>query len=161
MTLPRLTQVGTRGTMRTGRRIRHILGMTLVGVLLGIPAWAQQAPPELTVALSFNKTQYQFGDPNDPLVATLVVRNVTGHEVLVSSGFANRPFELFLTFRSPSGKGVVAEDVDHTGGEGPPPTTVLVNGYLVQVDPIDVLPATFSLTVTIPDARRFYTLPSP
>jgi len=147
--------------MRTGRRTGHILGMTLAGVLIGMPAWAQQAPPELTVGLSFNKTQYQFGDANDPLVATLVVRNVTGHEVLVSSGFTNRPFELLLTFRSPAGKGIVAEDVDHTGGEGPPPTTALVNGYLVQVDPIDVLPATFSLTVTIPDARRFYTLPSP
>jgi len=89
------------------------------------------------------------------------LRNVTGHEVLAFRGFTTSPFELFLTFRRPDGKGIVAHDVDHTGGEGPPPQTVLVDGFLVQVDPLETLPATFVLTVTIPDARRFYTLPSP
>jgi len=148
-------------TMRRGRR--GATGLLLALLLSGPAAAAAQSgpAPELTVGLSLNKTQYQFGDASDALILTLVLRNVTGREVLASSGFTNSPFELFLTFRGPDGKGIIAHDAGHTGGEGPPPQTVLSNGFLIQVDPIDIIAADFVLTVTLPDARRFYTLPAP
>jgi len=144
----------------TGRRW---LASLVVSVLLSlaVAVVAQQGQPELTAELSLNKTQYQFGDANDAIAVTLVIRNVTGHEVLASKAFTESPFQLFLTFRSPDGKGIVAHDVNQTGGEGPPPPTLLVDGFFVQSEAIEALPAMVSITATIPDARRYYTLPSP
>jgi hypothetical protein len=135
----------------------------MVGVIAAAPWQAAVAAniPELTVALALNKPVYQFNTPGDPIQVTLALKNISGHDVLTSRGFVDEPFHLLLTFVSPQGKAIIATDAGQTGGEGPPPQTLLVDGHLVQVDPVDILPPTFLLMVTIPDARAFYAVSAP
>jgi hypothetical protein len=140
-----------------------ILRGLMVGVIAAVPWQTAMAAtaPELSVAIALNKPVYQFNTPGDPIQVTLALKNISGREVLISRGFTDEPFHLLLTFVSPQGTAIIATDVGQTGGEGPPPHTLLVDGQLVQVDPVDILPPTFLLTVTIPDARAFYAVSAP
>jgi hypothetical protein len=124
----------------------------------------QGTPPALRVNLVFDKLEYTLAaDPSegDPIKFAITVENISDPpaEIITSKGFSKLPFHLMLTFIDPDGKGIVANAAKNTAAPEPPPPLVrLIDGVLVQVEEVEILPGGFVVSVTVPDARDFYTL---
>ena len=143
---------------RTGMR-----GVLLLAVGLGALLWssavsqAQQTTPGLTVSVAVNHAQYLFTGGPDPIQVTVAVQNVSGGTLIVAKSLTAEALHRTLTFIDPAGRPIVANDFGAGSHEGGPPPLFVVGNELIQVDPVVVLPPNASFTVTLPDARTFYT----
>jgi len=148
-----------------GSRQAFIFSMSLFCFLTFglLQARAQGTPPTLSLGLILNSTKYLFGDPfhptPEPIQAEITLRNTGSQPVITSAGFSEKPFYLFLTFVGPDGKPITAAEGSPGTHEGGPPTVVPVDGALLAVEKVEVLPAGFTKSITIPDLRAFYHLP--
>ncbi len=148
------------------KKILFFLALTLTfqGWVKITAVTAQGTAPALSISLVLNKARYVFFNPpnpnypDDPVEAELTIRNTGTTPIITPVGFSQSPFHLFLTFVDPNGKGVMATSLQSGGLEPPPPNVVLLDGVLIQVDEVEVLPVGFVKTVNIPDVRQFYSL---
>jgi hypothetical protein len=128
---------------------------------------AQGTAPALSINLVLNKARYVFFNPPNPnspddlIEAELTIKNTGGTPIITTAGFADGPFHLFLNFVDPNGKGILATQVKSGDVEPAAPNVVVINGALVQVEKVEVLPVGFVKTVNIPDVRKFYSLITP
>jgi hypothetical protein len=135
-----------------------VSALTLGGMLLQAQA-AQGAPP-IKVNLVFEKDTYSLEPTPDPesIKFAVTLENVGSGEILASDGFRNSSLHLLLTFIGLDGKGITAPKLSDEEVEGPPPRVLLVNGELVQVDPVEHLAPGDIASVVVPDAHSFYPL---
>ena len=163
-----MSQAG-KGTLMARRRadVRRLLlvgGCVALQLLLpwGARSQAQQANnPGLTVSVALNRSAYLFAGTPDPIQVTVAVQNVSAGTLIVAKSLTAEVLHRTLTFIDPDGHPIVANDFGAGTHEGGPPPVLLVGDELVQVDPVVVLPPHASLTVTVPDARTFFTFPKP
>jgi hypothetical protein len=140
----------------------------LLGLTLIFSGWvdtggvqAQSVSPSLSINLVLNKSRYIFSDPSDPINAQITLRNTGSTPIVTTAGFSQSALHLLLTFIDPGGKGIAATELQGGGLEPLPPNVVLINGVLVQVEEVEVLPVGFVKTVNIPDVRQYYALTTP
>ena len=152
------------------KRLLFILLISLIvlyGITISNGIAETGTPPDLKISLSLDKTSYILNDPNDPIVIVMTLENVGLDGIITSEGFSERPFYLYLTFIDPDGKGITANELGSSEGEGGPPQIIPVDtdgdtvAELVQVEAVEVLPVdpdNWVLSVTLPDARAYYSL---
>ena len=128
---------------------------------------AAQGSPPLSIHLVLSKSRYVFFNPPDPnrpddlVEAELTIKNISGAPIITTAGFSQSPLHLFLTFIDPKGKGIIATQLIPGGLEPSAPNVIIVDGALLQVEPVEVLPTDYMRTVNIPDVRKFYSLLTP
>ena len=144
-------------------RLLLVVGGLALPLLLPWGAWSQAPPAQsgLTVSVALNRTAYLFTGPPEAIQVTVAVQNVSGGPLIVAKSLTAEVLHRTLTFLDPDGHPIVANDFGAGEHEGPPPPVLLVGDELVQVDPVVVLPPNASFTVTIPDARTFFTFTKP
>lgn len=146
------------------KRLWHLLvslllfGGVSVGQSLAHPP-PNTTPPAIKVSLALDKPSYLFNNPGDPIKAVLTIANVSDPPtaVITSQGFSSEPFQLFLTFIDPEGKGITANELGTAETEGPLPQVIFVNGVPLQVEEVETLASDFTVSVTLPDAAAYYT----
>ena len=147
---------------RVGTIGGHLLSVGLCALLLSsVVSQAQQPTPGLTVSVAVNRTAYLFTGSPDPIQVTVAVQNVSTGTLIVAKSLTAEALHRTLTFIDPDGRPIVANDFGAGTHEGGPPPVIVVGDELVQVDPVVVLPPNASFTVTLPDARTFFTFTKP
>lgn len=156
--LPCELRVGWLGRVATSL-VLSIFFVLAVDLSEGI---AQGTPPTLSIGLVLNSTKYLLGDlptiQPEPIQAQITIRNTGTQPIITSAGFSEKPFHLFLTFVGPDGKPITAAEGSPGTHESGPPRVVPVDGALVAVEEVEVLPGGFTKTITVPDLRAFYNL---
>ena len=110
----------------------------------------------LRVGLVLDKTAYI---PGDKINVVLTLQNAGEDVIITSKGFRDKPFHLFLIFTDPDEKIVTSKLLRDTYMQDPPPPPVFaIGGNLVQVEPVEILPRDWVLSITIPNAHDYYPL---
>jgi hypothetical protein len=110
----------------------------------------------LRVGLVLDKTAYI---PGDKINVVLTLQNAGEDVIITSKGFRDKPFHLFLIFTDPDEKIVTSKLLRDTHMQDPPPPPVFaIGGNLVQVEPVEILPRDWVLSITIPNAHDYYPL---
>jgi len=152
---------GTHGMTRRPWRTTLGGGLLLLSSLLpgGSPAQTPGTPPGVEVRVALAQTVYQLG--GEPITLAVSLANVSGGPVLVSEGLTQQPLALLLTIITPDGQAFIADQQVRESHDPPPPRVLPVDGELVQVDPVELLPTDFLQSATVADARTLYTVLAP
>ena len=117
-------------------------------------------PPDISVSVALLDENDNPSDSfvlGEPLKVVISFENVGNAAVNTSEGFSSDDFHLQLRFYAPNGDVITAT---HPAGQPdpPPPSVQLIQGNLVQVELIEVLPIGWLWAVDPFDAHDFYTL---
>jgi hypothetical protein len=130
-------------------------------IVLGLSAgaWAA-APPEVTIDLTLSKTAYEY---NEPIAATVTVRNSSGGVIYISRGFSTLEYVLEMRVMDPAGRLLVATrpGVHNEFPDAPPLGWALVEGKPVRVAGCEALAAGFLETSGAEDLRSRYDISLP
>jgi len=138
------------------KRASLILAAALL--VLGCSAAAEAAPPpSVTVAVYLDQTTALVGQP---LNATVTVKNAGAEPFITTRGFMERRFDLDLVFTAPRGGEVRARAAVAAPTPKPPPVHYS-NGVPLQVDPVETVPAGWTVAVGPFDVNAFYKLAKP
>jgi hypothetical protein len=99
--------------------------------------------------------------PGDSIALRQTLSNPGPEDVVTSVGFSFLPFDLYLTFLGPDGRGIVSHDLPGGGEPGPAMKILDSNNLVVQVEPVEVLPGgahPWVRVVNIPNAHDNYAL---
>jgi hypothetical protein len=150
--------------------MKKIIWSVVIGLLLitglNIDKAVAQSPPGIRVSLALIGSRPDVPDrlvylAGDPITMVLMLKNYGGEEI-TSEDFNRRPFHLFLIFTDPDGKGIIAKKLlSEPAEDAPPPPIVFVEDRYFQVEPVDTIPATWILTIDIPNAHAYYDLLKP
>ncbi len=155
--------------MRGLIKLQYLL-VSMVIVMVSVVGVAVEGSQEFDVRLFMDKNTYLLNSvPVEPIRMNIVLKNEGSADIITSGGFSSEPFYLYLTFVSPSGSGIMPNELITDGSEGanPPVFPVVDNEgqvQLLQMEPVEVLPGTsdangaFTLTAEITDAHDLYTL---
>ncbi|MBI3636011.1 MAG: hypothetical protein HY216_07320 [Candidatus Rokubacteria bacterium] len=150
------------------RRALAALAVAALGAL-GLPALAAAQAPPLTATLVFAppvpaNRAYDATSPATPLGLVITLANTSGAPVYTTQGFAKSEFWRRLYFTDPNGGLVinaaeatihgVGEQVFHCFSRG----GILQRPTAIPVVPVEILPSSFALQYTIPDARTHFAL---
>ena len=114
-----------------------------------------QSPP-LNAYLVLDKSTYF---PGDPIEVTMHLGTLEQGEVVTTENFSGKPFHFYLQFTGPDGKVTAAKFFAEAGSAGPlPPRVLNIGGVLVQVEPVEILPTGWGLSIAFPDALEYYRL---
>ncbi len=154
--------------------MKKIIWSMVIGLLLiaglNIDEAVAQSPPNIKVSLAFNPLKSRLQNrllylAGDPVEIVLTLGNSA--EEITRKGFSSLPFQLFLTFVDPDGRGIISKDFENTVTQDPPPPFVIPvevspgRVELLQSEPVERLNAAWVLTVTLPNAHAYYSLPKP
>jgi hypothetical protein len=120
------------------------------------PLSLAQTPPGVQVRVALSQTAYRLGV--DPIKLVVSLENVSGSPVLVSDGLTRHPLALVLTFINPQGHAFIADQQVRESSDPAPPRVLPVEGELVPVDPLELIPADFLQSATVDDAGTLYTV---
>jgi hypothetical protein len=136
-----------------------LLSAELLGILTVVHA--QQGAPSLAASVQLNRSTYLFTGGPDPIQLTVSVQNISGGPLVVGKSLTSEILHRTLTFIDPDGHAIVANDFGVGDHEGGPPPIVVVGDEFIQVEPVITVPANGAFTVTLADARTFFTFPKP
>lgn len=104
-------------------------------------SWAQ--PPAISIDLTFDKTFYQFGEP---VGVTVVVRNNSGEDLLISKGFSSKVYYLEMRVIDPAGRLLIVRNIEEPTELSDPPLLPFVRyqGQVIRVGRCEVLLAGWS-----------------
>lgn len=117
-------------------------------------------PPDISVSVALLD---ENGNPSNAFLldqqinVVISLENVGSEAVITSEGFSAKDFHLQLQFYDPNGDVITAT---HPTGlpDPPPPPVQLIEGELIQVELVEVLPAGWLWAIDPFDAHDFYTL---
>jgi hypothetical protein len=117
-------------------------------------------PPDISVSVALLDGN---GNPSNAFLlgqqinVVISLENVGSEAVITSEGFTDKDFHLQLQFYDPNEDVITAT---HPTGlpDPPPPPVQLIQGELIQVELVEVLPAGWLWTVDPFDAHDFYAL---
>ena len=140
-----------------------LVSLVVIGAISPGHAIAQDAPicrtqavvspggPDMCVSVVLKDTAGNLKDSfllGEDIMVVISMENVGSEDIITSDGFSAQDFHLLLTLpRLPTGM-----------PDPPPPPVRLINGQLVQVEKVEVLPVGWDWTVDPFNAYDFYSL---
>jgi len=146
--------------MRPGKKTKKFLALSTILMscllLAATLAFAETGPSPVSAKLTFSKTSYTLGDPDEKIDARITLANTSGEDVLLQGGFTEAWYHVYLYFQGPEPDSpIVTSAVSGAGGGAPTP----------QVPPpavtADYLKAGWLVNMDIEEVRTYYPLTEP
>jgi hypothetical protein len=137
----------------------QVLLVTLLFWVFSTGGWA--AAPNIQIDLSLSKASYDY---NEPIAATVTVRNQSGDTIYINKGFQTLTYFLEMRVIDPAGRLLVASrQAEHNEFPDAPPLSwaLLPSGKPVRVAACEVLAPDFQQVSSTPDLRSSYDISLP
>jgi len=135
--------------------------LAALALILSVAATAEAQAPALHTDLAFDKAYYAYGKP---IGATVTVTSEAAGEILITEGFSEKDYYLYLRITDPSGKIVASkasgtmEDTDHAYGPLP---VIFHNGRYVETAFCEAVAPGWKAISRADDLRAYYDFPLP